>query len=642
MSSYSRTEFCDVDVCIVMESTYPYLKGGVSAVVHDIITFNPDLTFGIIHTTWDPSSPQEDLYDVPDNVKWVKVIYLSFNHHRPELTAMGLRDLPSGSRARRRLAERLLDALAAIQQQDDPEPLWTLYDEGVNPRTRQYRIWPLLGTREFMDAVVDRWDALGMTLSDCFWVLRDFFSLAYAILDHDFPRARVYHAHTTGYASVIGAAAARQNGTHFLLTEHNLYIRDTVNELIDRNMALPLLREDYKIFDVTARQRAWMTWWTEMGVFCYPSAELITYLYPLAVEEAKALGSPTERAIVVPNGMPLAEFEPRRRIRQEKTAEILAQGGRDVWRFCSIVRIVPIKGVLDLIEAARVMVASGFTNFTIDVMGPKEHVPAYTQKCEDRIVELGLTDHVRLLGTVNVRAVITEYDVLLMASYNEGQPIVVLEAMATGIPTVGTEVGGMRQVLDDVFYDRDGNELGACGVLIDAGNYQAMAEETIKLVNDLDRYGRYAETAYRRVDAKFRIEDIMKRYNSIYRTVGRVDDPAGVVLPAGRAAVQSTPEANADMWIQAFDEAPADDGAPALDPGRGTDQAPAPKAPGETSAVLQEGADVAPYAPSDGTEHDEALTVPRRAHARSRERSGPDAEPRRAAETTTTSQQPRR
>ena len=42
-----------VDVAIVMESTYPFLTGGVSAVVHDIISHNPDLTFGIIHIAWD-------------------------------------------------------------------------------------------------------------------------------------------------------------------------------------------------------------------------------------------------------------------------------------------------------------------------------------------------------------------------------------------------------------------------------------------------------------------------------------------------------------------------------------------------------------------------------------------------------------
>ena len=64
----ARVHYADVDVAIVMESTYPYLKGGVSAVVHDIVTHNPDLTYGIIHITWDSASPQEDLYGMPANV----------------------------------------------------------------------------------------------------------------------------------------------------------------------------------------------------------------------------------------------------------------------------------------------------------------------------------------------------------------------------------------------------------------------------------------------------------------------------------------------------------------------------------------------------------------------------------------------
>lgn len=54
---YSDPEYPDVDVAIIMESTYPYLKGGVSAVVHDIVCENPDLTYGIIHIAWDKNSP---------------------------------------------------------------------------------------------------------------------------------------------------------------------------------------------------------------------------------------------------------------------------------------------------------------------------------------------------------------------------------------------------------------------------------------------------------------------------------------------------------------------------------------------------------------------------------------------------------
>lgn len=76
---YSDPEYPDVDVAIIMESTYPYLKGGVSAVVHDIVCENPDLTYGIIHIAWDKNSPHEDLYGMPENVKWVKVLLLEIN-----------------------------------------------------------------------------------------------------------------------------------------------------------------------------------------------------------------------------------------------------------------------------------------------------------------------------------------------------------------------------------------------------------------------------------------------------------------------------------------------------------------------------------------------------------------------------------
>ena len=44
-----------------------------------------------------------------------------------------------------------------------------------------------------------------------------------------------------------------------------------------------------------------------------------------------------------------------------------------------------------------------------------------------------------------VREFLGEFDLFVLSSYNEGQPIVVLEAMTAGIPMVGTDVGGMAQ-----------------------------------------------------------------------------------------------------------------------------------------------------------------------------------------------------
>ena len=266
----------DVDVAIVMESTYPYLKGGVSAVVHDIICGNPDILFGIIHICWDGDSPSEDLYGMPKNVAWVRPVYLSMEEHRHDFLSTSPADLNMGHRARLALAHRFMDALRSMSHENDPTGLSELIEEGINESTRPYPLWALLGTKEFMDVWNEEMVDLGLSLSQTFWALRGFFALVFAVLGEQMPRAAVYHAHTTGYASLLAALAARDHGTKFLLTEHNLYVRDTVNTRLDRRMDKVVTENDYFTFDVPGEDRMWMAWWIEMGRMCYPDAYKIT------------------------------------------------------------------------------------------------------------------------------------------------------------------------------------------------------------------------------------------------------------------------------------------------------------------------------------------------------------------------------
>ncbi|WP_104167239.1 GT4 family glycosyltransferase PelF [Arthrobacter sp. SX1312] len=524
----AERQYEDVDVAIVMESTYPYLKGGVSAVVHDIVTHNPDLTYGIIHISWDSDSPQEDLYGMPDNVAWVRPVFLSLQEHRHDYMAATSRDLGMTPAERAGLVDRLFDALYALSERREVEPLWQLIDEGFNERTRRYPLWAVLGTREFMEALAVRMPQLDLSLADSFWTLRNFFSLAYAILGETMPKARVYHAHTTGYASLLGAAAARDHDTSFLLTEHNLYVRDTVNTLLDRNMALSITSEDYRTFDVTPEQRAWMAWWTEMGHFCYPSAALITYLYPTAITEAARLGTDIDKAVVVPNAMVIEEFEDKYRARLEAQEHLRKHGDDHVWKLVFIARIVPIKGLLDLLSSMDILRRQGFPNVHLDVLGPTEHVPEYYEACLAKIASLGLQDHVTIHGTVNVRDMLDRFDLLVMPSYNEGQPIVVLEAMAAGIPTVGTDVGGMRQLIGDELHTRDGRTVGPCGGLVVAGDVQQMADSLRTVLGDRELYADYAANARVRVQEFFQMHEIMSSYNEIYRTVGDIADLRGL------------------------------------------------------------------------------------------------------------------
>lgn len=511
--------YVDVDVAIVMESTYPYLKGGVSAVVHDIITGNPDLTFGIIHITWDSHSPLKDLYGMPDNVAWVKVLYLSMEEHQEDFLRARPRDLRMNRRQRRELSRRILGALLALAQDGQTEPLWDLISEGLSA-SRRYPVWAILGTREFMEAYDDMMPDLGMSMTDIFWCLRDFFSLAYAVLAEPVPRAQVYHAHTTGYAMLLGVNAAREHGTKVLLTEHNLYVRDTVNTLLERRLDLNVRLTDYRTFDVTGRERMWMAWWLEMGRLCYPYAYASTYLYPRAITEANELGGDSGRAIVIPNGIVTSEFDASYAARLAAIEEIKKEGAdKHLWKLVYIARVVPIKGLLDMIDSVRLMVDRGL-NIHLDVCGPTEHMPSYFEQCLTRIVEQGLESVITVRGTVKVRELLPEFDLFVLPSYNEGLPVVSLETMGAGIPTVSTDVGAVRSVVEDMIVTDDGQTWDPCGIIIEPGDPAVMADKVQEVISDVDLYERLSLNARGRVEAAYDLVKVNASYNKIYRQGG--------------------------------------------------------------------------------------------------------------------------
>ena len=531
---YSDPEYPDVDVAIIMESTYPYLKGGVSAVVHDIVCENPDLTYGIIHIAWDKNSPHEDLYGMPENVKWVKVLYLSLEVNRDAFAeACDPSALRMNFAERQALTNRLMDGFSALIA-GDVNPLWKLYDEGINPATRSYNLFGLFGTREFMQAIAGLGFFSEVPFGELFWKVRDFVSILFAILHERMPHARVYHAHTTGYAMLLGVNAAREHGTKVLLTEHNLYVRDTVNTLLERRLDLNVRLTDYRTFDVTGRERMWMAWWLEMGRLCYPYAYASTYLYPRAITEANELGGDSGRAIVIPNGIVTKEFDASYAARLAAIEEIKKEGAdKHLWKLVYIARVVPIKGLLDMIDSVRLMVDRGL-NIHLDVCGPTEHMPSYFEQCLTRIVEQGLESVITVRGTVKVRELLPEFDLFVLPSYNEGLPVVSLETMGAGIPTVSTDVGAVRSVVEDMIVTDDGQTWDPCGIIIEPGDPTVMADKVQEVISDVDLYERLSLNARGRVEAAYDLVKVNASYNKIYRQ-GGAGEQAGARADQGGA-----------------------------------------------------------------------------------------------------------
>ena len=134
-------------------------------------------------------------------------------------------------------------------------------------------------------------------------------------------------------------------------------------------------------------------------------------------------------------------------------------------------------------------------------------------KIQCRIRELGLSDRVHFLGKQDeIAHVISMADVLLLPSEKESFGLVALEAMACGVPTVGSIAGGIPELITH----------GETGFLAPIGNSAKMAEYVIDILKDEKLSGRLREACLHRSRTLFCNERIRSKYEQIYyRVLGR-------------------------------------------------------------------------------------------------------------------------
>jgi N-acetyl-alpha-D-glucosaminyl L-malate synthase BshA len=146
-------------------------------------------------------------------------------------------------------------------------------------------------------------------------------------------------------------------------------------------------------------------------------------------------------------------------------------------------------------------------------------------RTRELVEKLGLADHVRYVGVVDgVAPLLAAADVLLLPSETESFGLVALEAMASGVPVVASDVGGLPEVV----------EHGVTGFLAPVGDVDAMAGYCLKLLTDCAVGKRYGEAARRRAEEKFDYRSIIPMYERIYeRLLARAPALSGAA-PAPR------------------------------------------------------------------------------------------------------------
>lgn len=131
---------------------------------------------------------------------------------------------------------------------------------------------------------------------------------------------------------------------------------------------------------------------------------------------------------------------------------------------------------------------------------------------EALIAERGLGDHVRLLGACDtVPQLLFAADVFAHPSHHEGLPNAIIEAMAASLPTIGTTVGGIPEVV------RSAGDPEETGWLVPPSDPDAMAAALLQAAADPSRRRAMGARARERVEAQFSLERSVSMYESIYR-----------------------------------------------------------------------------------------------------------------------------
>jgi glycosyltransferase involved in cell wall biosynthesis len=201
---------------------------------------------------------------------------------------------------------------------------------------------------------------------------------------------------------------------------------------------------------------------------------------------------------VIPLGMP----EPSCKITAKEGPAVKKNG----FRLISIGRMAKVKGYEHLIKAMDLLRKRGQDLMLLLVGdGPERAV------LEELSRELSVADIVEFPGWISGEQkyrLLSESDLYVMSSIHEGFGVVLLEAMACGLPIVCTNRGGQTDIIED----------NKNGILVPPSDAEALADAILALKNDAERRRAMSFNNKEHVKQYF-IADIAQRYDGLFRDV---------------------------------------------------------------------------------------------------------------------------
>lgn len=167
------------------------------------------------------------------------------------------------------------------------------------------------------------------------------------------------------------------------------------------------------------------------------NADAIMVLSQNMKNEIRTLCECENKLIILPNGVNIEDFRPHPRNYNSKMKKNLI--------FVGTLR--PIKGVRYLIEAFKI-ISNKRHDVQLNIVGDGEE----RDILERLTVSYGLAESVNFIGGVSSNKIpeyLADADIFVLPSLSEGMPLVILEAMASGLPIIATGVGGLPDILQN-------------------------------------------------------------------------------------------------------------------------------------------------------------------------------------------------
>lgn len=290
--------------------------------------------------------------------------------------------------------------------------------------------------------------------------------------------SRLIHAHGHPYlSSLVAAKLARKYKKPFMLTQHNTFIEyqgiwNTIENLNDLIVGTQILKSADKIIAVSKA----------------------TMNYVLR------LGANPEKIEVIHNGVDLKRFRPITEIRETMRRKLGIANEAIV--AVTVRRLVYKNGIDTLIESARIAIKKN-SKAVFLVVG---RGPDFSQ-VKARIQQLGIEGNFRLTGFISDKELPSYYNAadffILPSKSGEGLPLVALEAMASGLPIIATDVGGIREIMIEGY-----------GEIVPPNDPTSLAEAILKISNIKPASGR---TELReKVEKKYSWNQNVKKLAEIY------------------------------------------------------------------------------------------------------------------------------